>query len=101
MKPLKKPQGPRDHAKNVAHGKTNSSARVPSGIRGGHGGRSRFGSSGGRGRRSPSGSRGGRNYPAVGAGLGTGLAPPAPTTVAVSITDTVVPTTPDVTADKI
>ena len=49
----------------------------------------------------PPGVAAGGTNPAVGAGLGTGLAPPAPTTVAVSIMDTVVPTTPDVTADKI
>ena len=43
----------------------------------------------------------GGTTPAVRAGPGPGLTPPAPTTVTFSIMDTVVPTIPDVTADDI
>ena len=43
---------------------------------------------------------GGTNL-AVGAGPGPGLTPPDPTTVTVSIMDTVVPTIPDITAANI
>ena len=48
----------------------------------------------------PSGAAAGGTTPAVRARTGSGLAPPAPTTVTVSIMDTVVPTIPDVTANK-
>ena len=42
----------------------------------------------------------GGTTPVVGAGAGPGHTPPAPTTVMVSIMDTVVPTIPDVTANN-
>ena len=43
----------------------------------------------------------GGTTPAVRSGSGPGRTPPAPTTVTVSIMDTVIPTIPDVTANNI